>query len=333
MNLCEQIEHAFRNRSMPKKLINAPGKLFSDDHEDALWFSGRDRREISWRDWEMHSGAIFMFSREAFVYYLPSLLLLAAGTPEAWFYPADTLFGTLDRSPNPDYWDGFIETRLFGLEDEEYEAIKAWILLFSGKSTYGDENTLLRSYETIELLQRETERLRQFSSDLCKQIEHAFRNRPTPDRLIDDATPLPARDDARYFSGKNWREISRRDWEAHPRVLCAFSPEAFVYYLPSILLLTTRNPRERLQVAETLLSLIDRGTEDDFIKRRFLVLDAEECEAIQSWILSLSGRNIFGCRNIFGSEDKFARLYEAVDLLQQEVGQQKRLLHHSEVNK
>jgi len=74
---------------------------------------------------------------------------------------ADSLFCVIDRSPTPCWWDDFLTERLLGLEVEAYEAIKAWVLGFSGQTCpYCDEDGLMRSYETIELLQRETERIR-----------------------------------------------------------------------------------------------------------------------------------------------------------------------------
>jgi hypothetical protein len=91
---------------------------------------------------------------------LPSILLVTARNPGNWLGAADALLGVLNRSPDIYHWDNFIEKRLFALEAEEYEAIKAWVLSLSGTEIFGDEDALARSYETVDLLQRETERVR-----------------------------------------------------------------------------------------------------------------------------------------------------------------------------
>ena len=57
MGLAEVIEKAFAGREMPAKVTDSdcttpiyPGL------EDALWFSGRNWREITWNDWKGHEG-------------------------------------------------------------------------------------------------------------------------------------------------------------------------------------------------------------------------------------------------------------------------------------
>ena len=73
---------------------------------------------------------------------------------------ADSLLGLLDRSPEVYNWDAFITTRLLGLEPIEHSVIKEWVLSLSGSTNMLDEDCLARAYETVELLSRETARLR-----------------------------------------------------------------------------------------------------------------------------------------------------------------------------
>lgn len=116
--------------------------------------------EIYWEDWDSHPDAFYAFVPEAFIYYLPSILASTVKQPESWLQSADALLGILDRSAEVDHWDAFITTRLLGLKAPEYEVIKAWLLSISSRTDLVDEDSLMRAYETVDLLQRETAKLR-----------------------------------------------------------------------------------------------------------------------------------------------------------------------------
>jgi hypothetical protein len=77
MGLAEVIEKAFAGREMPAKVTDSDCTAPIDpDIEDALWFSGRNWREITWNDWKGHDVALSFFTRDALAYWLPSVLLL-----------------------------------------------------------------------------------------------------------------------------------------------------------------------------------------------------------------------------------------------------------------
>lgn len=159
MTLLRQIEQAFGDRPKPSKLVEERVPV-TPEQMDALWFGGRDWRDITWRDWESHRDAVYAFTAEAFAYYLPSILALSCSRPDQWFAPADGLLQVLDRSPVVGYWDAFITTRLVGLRTAEYEVLKEWLLSLSGRKGPDAEDTLGRALDTVDLLQKETERLR-----------------------------------------------------------------------------------------------------------------------------------------------------------------------------
>lgn len=159
MTLLQQIERAFGDRQKPRNLVEERVPVTAEQR-DALWFSGRDWRAITWSDWESHSEAIYAFTPEAFAYYLPSILTLSLGHPDQWFPPADGLLRVLDRSPVVEYWDAFITTRLVGLRASEYEALKEWLVSLSGHKDAEAEEMLSRALETVDLLQKETQRVR-----------------------------------------------------------------------------------------------------------------------------------------------------------------------------
>jgi hypothetical protein len=161
----DKIGRAFGHRPLPQTTVSFRG-VITLEQQDALWFAGGDWRTLSEEDWEDHPDAVLTFTKEAFRYYLPSIVLLTANGKRL-LLAADAIIRTLDRSPTISYWNEFLTSRLLGLSDEEYEVIKEWILSLSGK-VYVDaekayvnaENALERAYETVHLLQQETARLR-----------------------------------------------------------------------------------------------------------------------------------------------------------------------------
>jgi hypothetical protein len=81
LTLVEKIERAFSARRKPAQVRIVEDVLQHDpemeflrddpDVKDALWFSGRDRQELTWHDWQEHSSAISFFDREAFCLLSP----------------------------------------------------------------------------------------------------------------------------------------------------------------------------------------------------------------------------------------------------------------------
>jgi hypothetical protein len=111
----------------------------------------------------LRARSIYAFTPEAFAYYLPSIVCLSIQFPEKWFFPVDSLLRVLDCSPVVEYWDSFIVTRLIGLKQEEYQVLKEWILWFSENPPAGLEVDFGRAFDTIDLLENETNRVRKFS--------------------------------------------------------------------------------------------------------------------------------------------------------------------------
>jgi hypothetical protein len=166
MELAEVIEKAFAGREMPVKVTNLDCSTpIYVGLEDALWFSGRNWREIVWNDWKSRAEALCYFNRDAIAYWLPSVLLLSLQRPDERLISASTLIkilGSLDWAPSPDHWTDYFRTRFVGLRTEEYEAIKEWLLFMSNLETYrtyrkpsaGD--IFERAFETVCLAQQES---------------------------------------------------------------------------------------------------------------------------------------------------------------------------------
>lgn len=161
--LQEKIEAAFAGRTMPAEVIDPSVFQFDSDVDEALWFAGRDWRELRWKDWLEHSAAPLFFSREAFAYYLPSLLLLSAQNPNDWSSAVDSLLGELDRSPSVEGWNEHFTRRFLGLRRAELDAMKEWLLCMCDSPFYrgygyaacGPGERFARAFETVDLIQKE----------------------------------------------------------------------------------------------------------------------------------------------------------------------------------
>lgn len=129
--------------------------------------------------------------------------------------------------------------------------------------------------------------------NLSKKIERAFAARPKPPqvRLADKVLQLDSDvEEALWFSGRDWHELTWQNWQEHSRAIFFFDPEAFGYYLPSVLLLAVENPSESL-TADSLISQLDRtpdmeGWTEGFASH-FLGLNRAELDVLKEWLLQV----------------------------------------------
>lgn len=129
MTLIEKICQAFAGREMPERVSDHT--YIDCDVEDALWFAGKKWQEATWEDWKHHTSAMTFFNKQAFAYYLPSLLILTLQHPNESLLVVDSVLGTLDtldRSPSKEGWNDLFIEHFVGLRNEEYEVLKEWLL-------------------------------------------------------------------------------------------------------------------------------------------------------------------------------------------------------------
>lgn len=128
---------------------------------------------------------------------------------------------------------------------------------------------------------------------LRSAILEAFVHRPLPNSVVEivrnhDADQI----DAQWFEGRHWQSISRLDWEQHRGAFYAFSPEAFRFYLPSILLISTGDAGQSFDLAHAVIDVLDRSPDpgywDEFMRSRFSGFTSCEYRAIQDWLLALA---------------------------------------------
>jgi hypothetical protein len=125
---------------------------------------------------------------------------------------------------------------------------------------------------------------------MIDEIESAFAGRQRPDCV----TKLPANDrdidyvDTIWFSGRDWRELSREDWRAHQEAYAFLTPDAFAYFLPSILILSLRIPEEEFILVDRLefdLATIRLDIDgEELARRRFGRLETRELETLLDWL-------------------------------------------------
>lgn len=144
-------------------------------------------------------------------------------------------------------------------------------------------------------------------------IEQAFSARRQPEIVV--IPNYPETDeylDALQFRAKTWQSLCAEDWDKYPAAVYGFSPEAFCYFLPSILSIGIREQCPYLLVNYSLIEMLDKSPEpslwDQFFIDRWPNLTQKECEAIQKWILWLTTSDIF-------SDDTCTRAYETLELL------------------
>jgi hypothetical protein len=178
MTLLDKISSTFALRPMPDATVTLSDvQQVDSDVEEALWFSGRDWRSLTLRDWEKHPCAISFFSADAFPYYLASILRLSVENPTVWLQAADSLIGELDRSPSLEGWDERRLNRFLVLRLEELDVLKEWLLQVCeylpyeqwGIAASGPGDTFGRAYDTVDLLQKEVER--RLKNALPSQLE------------------------------------------------------------------------------------------------------------------------------------------------------------------
>jgi hypothetical protein len=163
--------------------------------------------------------------------------------------------------------------------------------------------------------------------ELTEKIEEVFASRPKPSqvRLGDGVLQLDSDvEEALWFSGRDWHELTWQDWQEHGSAIYFFDSEAFAYYLPSLLLCSAQHPSEWLAAADALIGDLDRSPDPTGwtdLTSRFLELSSKELDVLKEWLLQVCEYGPYKGWGIAasGPGDTFGRAYETVDLLQKEA--------------
>jgi len=146
----QQIEIAFARRKRPSTVTTI--LVNSSLRDDARHFEGMDWTHVSAEDWHRWSDAFFGFSPAAFVYFLPSLLIVSLESSERWLGPADSLVSSLDTSADPDIWAVWFSERFPMLTLPELEVLSGWLTIYLNGETADAGSKLVRAQDTIMML-------------------------------------------------------------------------------------------------------------------------------------------------------------------------------------
>jgi hypothetical protein len=151
---------------------------------------------------------------------------------------------------------------------------------------------------------------------LIETIDAAFGWRTCPPEVVDPSAAITSElQEALWFANRDWHEITWADWETHRDAIYFFAPEAFRYFLPSVLTLSSESPEKWFWPVDSLLQVLDRSPVpeywDDFILSKFIGLKITEYEAITQWLLLLSERR--------GPEEQLSigRAFDTIALLKE----------------
>jgi uncharacterized protein DUF6714 len=162
----------------------------------------------------------------------------------------------------------------------------------------------------------------------AEKIERVFssRSKPAQVRLADEIFQLDSDvEEALWFSGRDWHELTWQDWQEHSCAIFFFDPEAFAYYLPSVLILSVQNPSESLNAADSLIAQLDQSPDaqgwTEGSVSRFLRLNPGELDVVKEWLLHVCDYDPYKRWGIAasGPGDSFGRAFDTLDLLQEEI--------------
>ena len=118
------------------------------------------------------------------------------------------------------------------------------------------------------------------------EIATAFAHRQCPETVTLTAIDDTLRADALFFANRDWRDITAEAWTEYSDAFYGLSPEAFLYFLPSILSISL-DPSNVLLVADALVTALDTSANpdiwSDWFSDRFKALTAGEIEVLKVW--------------------------------------------------
>jgi len=163
--------------------------------------------------------------------------------------------------------------------------------------------------------------------ELPEKIVRAFSSRLKPAQTIDDGILQMDSDveEALWFSGRDWHELTWQNWQEHSDAIFFFNPEAFAYYLPSLLTLSAQNSSDSLMAADSVISYLDQSPDPegwtDGLVHRFLGLKPAELSVLKEWLLQICEYQAYRGVGISasGPGEKLGRAFDTIDLLQQQI--------------
>jgi hypothetical protein len=130
---------------------------------------------------------------------------------------------------------------------------------------------------------------------IINSIKKAFENRSSF-KVISLRQQLPEEiSELKYFLNKDPYELTGESLELYFEAINWFSPDAFCYFLPGIIITSIREKSDLL-MCDSIIYMLDRSPNieywDDYFIERWSLLTRQECDAVQSWLLWLLDNSI-----------------------------------------
>lgn len=147
-----KLHEAFGHRAKPVNLIRS--KELSEDEIAGIHAVGKFKwDELPLEVLEKNFDAITLMSPEAFVYYLPGVILASIREGVSNSISAVALISMLDRTPSRELWDSYFHARWSLLRVSELNVVSEWILWIDNRGDFSlEELSLIRALENLDLL-------------------------------------------------------------------------------------------------------------------------------------------------------------------------------------
>jgi hypothetical protein len=161
-----------------------------------------------------------------------------------------------------------------------------------------------------------------------QKVTAAFAHRTIPTEVLAPSAHRQCGSDVEetlWFTGRDWRTLTWTDWRDRYDAIFFLSPEAFAYYLQSLLCLTAENPADSLLAAEAVIHALDRSPTtdgwDDFFRPRYTTLTPAELDCLEHWLLLLCESPAYRSYGAAqgGPGDTFGRATDTVSLLKAQL--------------
>ena len=130
-------------------------------------------------------------------------------------------------------------------------------------------------------------------------MKNAFAKRVMPEHVIDPQLDIaylsPDERDALWFQARDWRELTRDDWQRHYSGIFFFTSDALAYYIPSIMQHSIGGDDDAFLAEDSLvLALGKKIPSVEKCQRRSpecLLLSDDERDVVVRWMRYLRSRS------------------------------------------
>jgi hypothetical protein len=135
-------------------------------------------------------------------------------------------------------------------------------------------------------------------TDFDAQLRRGFPIEPVPEVLFDKRYPCDSdQDDAALLQGLLWTHVVPEFWRDHWWALTSLRPQAFVYYLPSVLGVSVTDDLPYDMARDSLIHMLDTSADPatlpHFTWDRMLLLRPPQFECLETWCEIVASKGWF----------------------------------------